>query len=81
MKKDAVKIEIHETFKKKSPVYGTNTYRALSTMKHAWIKNEFRIDVEIINTTQPKWNKVGERTTIFLKRSYYGRWTQVQMVD
>ena len=80
MKKDAVKIELGQKFKKRSPVSGTNVYRAISTMKHAWAKNEFRMDVEIISTTDPKWNKVGERTTIFFKRSYYGRWTQVQIV-
>ena len=81
MKKDAVKIEINETFKKRSPVSGTNIYRALSTMKHSWNKNEYMIDVEIINTTQPKWNEIGKKTTIWFKRSEYGRWTQVEMVD
>jgi hypothetical protein len=81
MKKDAVKIELGEKFKKRSPVSGTNVYRAISTMKHAWTKNEYRIDVEIISTTQTKWNEIGKRTTIFFKRSEYGRWTQVQIVN
>lgn len=81
MKKDAVKIRIGERFKKQSPVSGTNIYRATSTMKHSWNKNEYMIDVEIINTTQPEWNKIGEKTTIWFKTSEYGKWTQVKMVD
>lgn len=77
MKVRANQLKVGQIFKTNSPISGTNTYKVLSGLRR-YLRNEYIMDVELIETTQPEWNKLGKDFYIFGIR--YNKFKEVKLM-